>query len=74
MKKLSIVLLFLLFTTISFAASKSENYYIGDKGHRVFHRPSCKRVSDIKYYNVIIFESEWDAGKKDYNRCSSCRP
>lgn len=54
-------------------AKQQEEYVIGNKNSKVFHRPTCKRLPKEK--NRVIFDNREEALAAGYdNPCDYCKP
>ena len=49
-----------------------ESYYIGNKNSKVFHRPWCSYLPDLK--NRIYFKARDEAIDAGYRPCKKCNP
>ena len=52
----------------------TSHTYVGNKGTKKFHEPSCSSVSDMKDKNKVILDSREEAIKKGYKPCKKCNP
>ncbi len=52
----------------------AEPAYIGNKNSRVFHRPSCASVREMKEKNRVEFYTREEAVEHRYKPCNRCRP
>lgn len=51
-----------------------EPYYLVQKGHYRFHRPSCSSVNDKTAAELIQFRSRNEAFNQGYSPCRNCKP
>lgn len=50
----------------------AEDYYIGNKNTKVFHRPCCGHLPDKS--NQVIFDTRKEAVDAGYRPCYFCEP
>lgn len=53
---------------------RPERYYIGNRGSRRFHRPSCPFGRQTGRSNAVIFHSREEAFRAGYCPCRKCLP
>lgn len=58
----------------SLPSDSTEIEYIGNKNSHVFHRGTCKSVSDMSEKNKIGFPSRDEAIENGYKPCGRCNP
>lgn len=51
-----------------------KQYFVGDKRNRVYHKPDCRKVNQIKPGKRIEFSNKKEARKAGYKPCKSCNP
>lgn len=54
-------------------SSDPENMiYVGNKNSKIFHKETCKSISNMKSENMISFETIDEALNSDYKPCGIC--
>ena len=56
------------------SSSGSTTAYIGNRNSKVFHRPSCSSVDQMKSSNKVPFSSRDAAVNAGYRPCQRCNP
>lgn len=61
-------------STASFSDIGDSYTYIGNKNSKIFHKPSCSSVSDMKDKNKVVLDSREAAIQKGFKPCKKCNP
>ena len=48
--------------------------FVGNKATRVYHYPSCAKVSNLARANAVYFRSAAEVDRAGYKPCSICNP